>query len=306
MLWIATRFLFVGYVLVWFAAIYFYLAIPRARRASVRYLDRMQRHRGKPRRSALIRAWQTYRHMVTFGILLVDRALMLARPSHGFHIDAQGLEHLREAAALADAHQSGIVMLTAHHGMAEIAAPYFSIMGIQRRVNIVMYQDPRDGTEHFHSRHRRMLKDINVISTTDPLGAGIKIIAALKRGDVVAMRADRTLAGKTVEVTLLGERVLLPAGPFVAAVLSGSPVVDVYTCRTGYRKYSCTISAVRRYGAEVSDEARDAQIARACRNLPRIWKRYCWNIRISGRIFSTCGKRSVRPTLLPPEPPHES
>ena len=130
----------------------------------------------------------------------------------------------------------------AQAGMAEIAAPYFRSMGIDRPVHIVMYQDPRDGTEAFHRRHRRRLGDIPVISTTDPLAAGVKIMRALKAGAVVALRADRTLAGKGVPVTLLGDRVLLPAGPFVAAALSGAPVVYVYTCRVGHRAYRCTIS----------------------------------------------------------------
>ena len=46
------------------------------------------------------------------------------------------------------------------------------------------------------------------------------------------------MTGKTVRARLLGDDVELPAGPFVAAVLSGAPVVNVYTCRLGYRRYA--------------------------------------------------------------------
>ncbi len=205
MLWIGLHFLWVGYILVWFAALYFFLCVPKARRASVRYLDLI--HAGKPR-GFLRRNWQTYRHMVTFGILLLDRALMLARPGHGFAMDCEGLENLARAGGMSPrpaTSDTGIILLTAHFGMAETAAPYIARMGLHKPMHIVMYQDPRDGTEQFHARYRHMLEKVSVISTIDPLAAGVKIIAALRRGDFVALRADRTLAGKGIEVTLLGK-----------------------------------------------------------------------------------------------------
>jgi predicted LPLAT superfamily acyltransferase len=148
--------------------------------------------------------------------------------------------------------------------MAEIAAPYLRRMGIERPTHLVMYQDAADGTERFHARHRRMLSHLSIISTTDPLAAGIKIIAALKKGEVVAMRADRTLAGKGVEVTLLGERVYLPAGPFVAAALSEARVVYIYTCRVGYRHYRCLIAPGGNFGG--SDAPRDERAAQAAQD----------------------------------------
>src|SRR5262245_20066598 len=77
MLWVGMRVLWLAYFLVWLGAIYFFVCVPKARRASMSYLDRLYaaghtRHRGRLRR-----AWQTYRHMVEFGFLLLDRALML-------------------------------------------------------------------------------------------------------------------------------------------------------------------------------------------------------------------------------------
>jgi len=268
MLWVGTRVLWVGYGLVWVAAVWFYLAVGRARRASVRYLDLMYRARGGVgRRGFLLRGWETYRHMVAFGVLLLDRALMLARPGHGFHIDCEGLEHLRAATDAADGR--GVLVLSAHFGMAEIAAPYMRRMGMTRPANIVMYQDVRDGTEQFHARHRHMLEHVTVISTTDPLAAGVKIIAALKKGEVVAMRADRTLVGKAVEVELLGERVNVPAGPFVAAALSGARVVHIYTCRLGYRRYRCMMFPGGIYGEEAGG-SRDERVGRAAQEFARV------------------------------------
>jgi predicted LPLAT superfamily acyltransferase len=251
MLWIGSRFLVLAYLFVGIGALYFFLCVPRARRASMSYLDRL-----RPNRSLLRRWWQTYRHMTVFGLLLLDRALMLTTSRHHFSISAAGLPNLTKPAAAGE----GVLMLTAHFGNAEAAAPYMSRMGVTRPVHLVMYRDPADATEKFHTRHRRLLSNVHIISTTDPLAAGIKIINALRHGDVVALRADRAMQGKTLPSSLLGAPIHLPAGPFLAAALSGAPVVHVYTCRLGYRRYLCRVSPTYRYGPD-QPGTRDQRIA---------------------------------------------
>jgi predicted LPLAT superfamily acyltransferase len=258
MLWIGTRILPLGYGLVWLAAIYFLLFCPRARRASGRYMALV----AGGRLGVIVRSWRVYRHMVAYGFLLLDRALMLARAGHGFAIDCEGLLHLTRAPT---SEEEGVIVLSAHFGMAEISAPYMRKVGMRRGLNIVMYQDTKDGTERFHTQYRKLLEGTNVISTTDPLAAGMKIISALKRGEMVAMRADRTMSGKGVAVTLLGERLVLPAGPFMAAVLSGAPVVYIDTVRMGYRRYRCAIASGGRYG-EDEGGTREERIERAAQD----------------------------------------
>src|SRR5213078_2934757 len=99
----------------------------RARRGSMAYLDLLH---GARRRSLVKRLWQTYWHLIQFGYLLVDRALMLAEVR----------------------------------------------MGFERPVHIVMYQEPGDAQERFHAEYRRLLAGMDIISTTDPLGAGLAIM----------------------------------------------------------------------------------------------------------------------------------
>jgi predicted LPLAT superfamily acyltransferase len=110
-----------------------------------------------------------------------------------------------------------------------------------------------------------MLGGVHVISTTDPLAAGAAIIGALRKGETVAMRADRTLSGRGIPVTFFGERVVLPAGPFVAAALTGVPVIDVHTIRTAARRYECRISPARQYG-ENEPGTRDERVGRAAQD----------------------------------------
>lgn len=267
MLWVGSRVLWLGYFFVWFAALYFFF-IPKARRASMAFLDRIQ-----PGRGAMQRSSDTYRHMVQYGFLLLDRAVMLTSARHGFAITCDGLAHLTKAVQSS----SGTIMLTAHFGNAEVAAPYIFRIGVNSPIHIVMYQDSADATERFHTKYRRLMANMRVISTTDPLAAGVKIIKALREGGVVAMRADRAMKGKTVSARLLDVQVELPAGPFVAAALSGVPVVHVHTVRLGYRRYLCMISPTRSYG-DGQPGTRDERIARAAQDfadhLERVVRKY--------------------------------
>jgi predicted LPLAT superfamily acyltransferase len=210
------------------------------------------------RRGALRRMWGTYRHLIEFGLLIMDRAIMLAGPGHRFAITCDGEANLRQALGC----EAGLLMLTAHFGNAEATAPYMAKMGLHRPMHLVMYQQAGDATERFHTAHRRMLSGMQIISTADPLVAGVKIIRALGKNEVVAIRADRTLAGRVVKVRLLGGEAELPAGPFLAAALTGAPVVFVYTCRLGYRRYRCVISEMHRYGEDFCG-GRDERILRA-------------------------------------------
>ncbi|MGN6367867.1 MAG: LpxL/LpxP family acyltransferase [Phycisphaerae bacterium] len=256
MLWVGSRVLWLGYFFVWVGAVYFFVCVPRARRASMGYLDRVRPGGGG--RGWWRRRWESYLHMIQFGMLLLDRAVMLVSERHGFRVSCDGLGHLTHAVQ----EGKGVIMLSGHFGNAEVAAPYIFRMGVERAIHIVMYQEAGDATERFHTKHRKMLEKVRVISTTDALAAGVKIMGALREGDLVAMRADRALTGKTVKARLLGAEVALPAGPFVAAVLSGSPVVNVYTCRLGYRRYVCVIGEAKGYGEEAGG-TREERIGRA-------------------------------------------
>ncbi len=263
MLFVGRHALWLAYVFVWFAAGYFFLTSGKARRASGDYLARVF-----GRRNRLRRAWDTYRHMVVYGYLLLDRSVMLSAEGHGFVVQREGIEGMYAAAA----QEGGLILLSAHFGNAEAALPFMERkMGSllrERPIHMVMYQDLQDATERFHVHTRRLLAGMEIISTRDPLRAGVQIIAALRGGAAVAIRADRSLEGKTLPVDFLGSPVRLPAGPFLAAALTGAPVVTVYTCRRGYRRYAVVLTFCGSYG-EATAGSRDERSARAAGDYAR-------------------------------------
>ena len=125
MLWVGSRVLWLGYFFVWFGALYFFVCVPKARRASMGYLDRL-----RPGRSWVRRRWETYRHMIEFGMLLLDRAVMLMSAARqGFRWSCDGLGHLTKATA----EGKGVLMVSGHFGTAEAAgAAYIFRMGVER------------------------------------------------------------------------------------------------------------------------------------------------------------------------------
>jgi phosphatidylinositol dimannoside acyltransferase len=78
-----------------------------------------------------------------------------------------------------------------------------------------------------------------------PLGsAGAELTAALARGEIVALVADRTIRGAGVPVDLFGATARLPAGPAVLALESGAETFAVAIRRVGWGRYAARMEAI--------------------------------------------------------------
>jgi predicted LPLAT superfamily acyltransferase len=268
MLWAGRICLPLGYILVTFVALGIWLGNAKARNASIDYLNRIFRPR-----PIFIRWWQSYRHMLTFGILLLDRSVALAGKNAAFEVVVPEFKQLCDALQP----DRGFLILTGHFGSPELAAPHIKDLDDSRPMNFVMYRDIQDKTEQFHSSQWKAVESVRVISSTDPLSAGVQIMAALQRHESVGIRADRAMSGRTIPVTLLGRSVGLPAGPFTAAVLSGAVVITAFNLRVGYRRYCNHTMPPRCYEFtdQVSKQAAIEQAARDyARELEKLLRRY--------------------------------
>ena len=248
-------FLPLGYIFVAFAVFWFWMTDGRARHASRNFLTRIFQSQNKKQK---VHWWHTIWHMNVYGLMLLDRSVSLADSRGKFRISpATGdgwLERLVPG--------RGVLMLTAHFGAAELSAPMLKRMGAGRKAHFVVYRDMSDATEQFHRDQWTSLADIQWINSTEPISAGLAVMAALKKGDVVAMRADRAVRGRCLDAMFFGQRVQLPAGPFTAAVLSGAMVVNAFTVRAGYRQYIMHISTPKCYALHPG-LSRDELIGRA-------------------------------------------
>ena len=238
MLWLGRRIPPVGYLGVAIVSFGFWLTNRPARQASMDFWTRVA---GIRNRLALY--FLSYRQMRTFGILILDRSITLSRPNSGIEVESDHRDRLLSALAM----DRGLLILTAHFGALEIAAPWLKTYIHPNKMNFVMYRDLNDTTEQFHRDQWKMLQGMGFINSMDPIAAGLQIMAALRQRQCVGMRADRMMGGRTIHVSLLGSPAWLPAGPFTAAVAGDAVVVTAFTLRQSSRKYRMFVSPPRRY-----------------------------------------------------------
>lgn len=142
-----------------------------------------------------------------------------------------------DAAAVARL-SSGIVSVTAHVGNWELAGRLLAARA-SRRTHVVVAPDEAPELERWV---RRNGDGVRFVPRSHP-AVGVELLAALRRGEVVALQGDRALGSRAdVAIPFFGRPALFPLGPFVLARAAGVPVVpafcvldrgDRYTLRVG-------------------------------------------------------------------------
>ena len=104
---------------------------------------------------------------------------------------------------------------------------------------------------------------------------GVELVAALRRGEVVAFQLDRALGGRgDVAVPFFGAPVAFPLGPFLMAAAASAPVVPAFCVLQAdgsYRLHVEPALAVSR-GGEV--EALGAAVATLERYVRAHWDQW--------------------------------
>jgi len=215
-----------AYLLLAFVSPYYLLFAPAARRASVEYRQRL----GCGRRSWLARLWGTYRHFFSFGQMLLDRVAILSGRADAFHFELDGEEHIREALD----EGNGAVVVSVHCGNWEAAAQLLRRFNVP--VNVVAYQGETAPIRRLFEKADKA-RDFSLIEVGRSPDASIAIMAALRRGEVVAMHADRVTDDGGVLVPFLGAAARFPTGPFNVAAVSGAPLIHAFAMREGTYRY---------------------------------------------------------------------
>ncbi|MCP4681907.1 MAG: lysophospholipid acyltransferase family protein [Desulfobacterales bacterium] len=184
----------------------------------------------------LLCAWKQYRN---FTSVFLDRYLLL--DSGDITYTSNGREYLEAAGG-----KTGGIILMSHMGNWEIAAHL--LKNQYENIRILLYMGIRDKEE------------LEKVQKEDLGGGGVEIIAIdqdggspfdavkgiqfLKTGGFVSLTGDIVWKKdqRTVPVKFLGHEVLLPAIPYVLALLSGAPLFIFFTFRTGKKQYHFTLS----------------------------------------------------------------
>lgn len=222
-----------------YPVVFYYLVVAgigRHGRASRDYL-----RRAFPKCGAMRILLLNYRHFLSFGRILLDRAYAFAGMHDRFVFERENTEAFERALAMG----KGLIVVSAHIGNWELAAHTLaSLRGSAKvPVNLVWFRN-ESGTQEKHLQHVAAELPYKIIDSRDPLQASIDMVNALRRGEIVAIHGDRC-TGNAVNVPFFGADAAFPNGPWVVAANTGAPVVYVFVNRVGHCHYSLRVVGPR-------------------------------------------------------------
>jgi predicted LPLAT superfamily acyltransferase len=106
-------------------------------------------------------------------------------------------------------------------------------------------------------------------------GVGVRLVAALRRGEVVALQGDRALGTRgDVPVPFFGRPAPFPLGPFLLARAVGVPVIPAFCVLGPGHRYTVRMAApitVERDHEVAALHAWVAELERVVREYPTQW-----------------------------------
>jgi len=217
-----------GYLLVIGLAPIYFLHFNRARLALVAAMRRMGLRRPW---------WAALRAYGAYVLLLVDRHYQRAGRLDVRIERGPGGRDLEAAVAA----PGPLVLLGSHCGALEMAASAIETKG--RLLRAVAVRD--DGAGQLLEGVGDVAQGIGAagaaIVADGTMKAGLRMLGALKRGEVLAFKADRALPGARardrLEVPVFGERAELPRGPAEVVRLAKARALVVHVFRIGPGRY---------------------------------------------------------------------
>jgi len=209
------------------------------------------------------------------------------------------------AEALAE--DRGLIVVTGHFGSWEVAARGLGPFG--HRVNMVTAHELNASAQGFvHAQRTR--KGSGLIYSDGSPFAGLTILQALRRGEIVGMHIDPwgPLAG-SYAVEFCGRLARFQLGPFAIARIARAPLVVVFALRTGIRQYELRVA--RRFDPRTPAESVAALEATVrayesvIRERPAQWLMVqpVWHDDVANRGLGAAARRRA-PEVAPPAAAH--
>ena len=213
------------------ALIFFFLAKPQ-RRAVASNLRALHPQWSAFR--AFVGSWQV---VWNFSVTYVD-GLRCESGTGDIDWAIEGIDDLD----VLSAHPEGCVILTAHMGNYDIAAPMFSSK-IQRALYAVRAPEKEPEVQEIRERELREKERKNphfrTLYNKDGGLLGVELAKLLQDGNLVAVQGDRVVfevSPMDVEVEP-GLTMRLPRGPLFLVRATGAPCFPLFIMRDGWRRY---------------------------------------------------------------------
>jgi predicted LPLAT superfamily acyltransferase len=203
-------------------ALYYLLFHPAVRRRSRDFLST----------AGVASGWRAvYRHVLRFAECTLDRLLFLRGSTADLEIRHHGHEHLVRLAQS----KRGAILLGAHLGSFE------SLRSLGHACDLPLHivADVRNAVRFQQALSRfapsEKLRFIDAGGSAAELA--IEVRAAILRGELVAILADRVAGPRTVAASFFGRQAHFPAGPFLVAAVLGCPVYLAFGLYFAPRRY---------------------------------------------------------------------
>ncbi len=230
----------------WVLALACYAAMRPERRASLANLKRVTGEGG----GRLKR--QSLRLFYNFSRLMVSRLELGSLTMQELQARVVNLEEARARLASVLGGGGGAVVATAHLGNWEMGMRLLRLSG--RPVHVVMKVDGDAGVEAEYQRLRASEGLRIHWLGVDPL-LSVTLLTALRRGDLVAVQADRDAGAERTRVRLFGQPTWLPLGPARLARAAEVPVLPCFVLMDRGKRLKVCIGDPIRIDSSVDSEA---------------------------------------------------
>lgn len=125
---------------------------------------------------------------------------------------------------------NGAIIVTAHLGPFEVGMS--ALIEHERKIHVVFQRDDRASFDRLRSKLRSKL-GVAEAAIDDGWSIWAHLQEVLKADEVVLIQGDRVMPGQRgVAMPFLGGHVLLPTGSVKLAMLTGSPIIPIFSVRT--------------------------------------------------------------------------
>lgn len=224
-----------------------FLAMGNERRAAVRNLRRVT---GRGGTGCLILAYRLFYNFSRFMVAYTDLP-----PFGDGDIDRRLVNGPQALAALDGALSGGrgLIVLGMHLGQWELAL--ISLAKAGHPVTMVMRREEEEASRF--AREARRAAGIRVVYAGESPWMFVELLSVLRRNGIVAMQGDRSYGGRSLDVTMCGAPIRIPAGPWELASVSGAPILPGVLVFEGARKlrlvWGRRIAVAGRGGGGASD-----------------------------------------------------
>lgn len=228
--------------MLYFVVLWYVLLYPFIRRRTWPYLKR----RFPERNRAWQRLFDAYRLCLTYGKVLVDRAVVGILGREAVNITFPEAETLRELLN----EGTGLVLVNSHVGSWQLAVA--ALESINRPISLLMYQHAKD-VDRTYFEHAESPEPYQVIDPTGYLGGVLEMMGVLKRNEILCMMGDRVFghATKTTCVDFLGRKARFPVSALMLASAFGAPVGILHSHRITPIEYELRLIKVIRVPKEL-------------------------------------------------------